>query len=155
MRKQSKSSLSQADIEYLICDVSNLWRRVFQKTMKRLKIKMSDRRVLLAIYRHPGSTQVQIANLVAMAPQNLMRSIDSLEKRKLIKKSPALNDRRINLLQVTHKADSVINEIIELGNEVKPKLLTTINDTQMNNLYVAMQQIKTNLLNHLQEGGPQ
>jgi DNA-binding MarR family transcriptional regulator len=74
------------DIEYLVCHVNLLWRRFLNNKIKNLGISGTEKRVLFCIARNPGMTQVQIAKLLELEPQNLVRILDRLGEEKWVVK---------------------------------------------------------------------
>ncbi len=75
--------MDEQDIEFLICDISVLWRRAFSLHTKEMGISTIERRIILNVDRRPGATQVEIANLIDIEPQNLTKPLDRLIASKL------------------------------------------------------------------------
>ena len=140
------------DIEYLVCHVGNLWRRLLGVKIKSLGVTVVEKRVLFAIARHPGLTQIQIANLLELEPQNLVRTLDKLESQHWIQKCNDPNDRRVKCLSVTKEAEKIIAQIKELSNSIKPQILAGMNEKEAQAVVKYLADIRENLFRELGEG---
>lgn len=139
------------DIEYLVCHVGNLWRRLLGVKIKALGINVTEKRVLFAIARYSGLTQVQIANLLELEPQNLIRSLDKLANLELIKKCADPNDRRVKCLSITPQGKKMIEKILVLSNSIRPEILQGMDDKKIEQVVKHMGLIRENLLKELGE----
>lgn len=119
------------DIEYLICQVALLWKRLLNVSTQHLGITGTERRALLCISCHPGLTQVAVADLLEIEPQNLMRALDKLQKSDWIEKKPDLNDRRAKCLFLTLKGKKMITQIKSLADEIRPKIINGMKDKEL------------------------
>lgn len=137
------------DIEYLICHVAMLWRRLLHTKIKPLGISGTEKRVLFCIALNPGLTQVKIANLLELEPQNLMRSLDKLEKQGLITKTPDKKDRRVKCLFITKEAKKMVAQIQAIGNDIKPEILSGIENKKIQILVKQLSEIRENLFREL------
>lgn len=138
------------DIEYLICHVGMLWRRLLGTKIKTLGISTTDKRVLFSIGRHPGLTQIEIANHLELEPQNLIRSLDKLESQGWIEKRPRSEDRRVKCLFITPSAKKIIAEIKAMGHAIKPQILAGIDEKKMQILIQQLSLIRENLFKELE-----
>lgn len=118
------------DIEFLICDVAILWRRIFGLLTKDLGISNIERRIILNIDRHPGSTQIEIANLIDIEPQNLIKPLDKLIELQWIEKHADPKDRRIKRLFITKNCQPVLKEIHKIGDTLRPIILNYMNEKE-------------------------
>lgn len=117
------SALDTSNIEHMVCHVGALWRRLLNSRVKALGVSGTEMRALLCISHNPGLTQIQIATLLDVEPQNLQRSLDKLEKADWLHKEMDANDRRIKCLYVTPKAKKIISQIQSVREDVKPQVL--------------------------------
>ena len=134
------------DIEYLICNVAMLWRRLLNAKIKTLGISGTEKRVMFSIACYPGLTQVQIAKRLELEPQNLVRLLDKLEAQDWIAKKADPQDRRVKCLYVTEKANQIIGQIKQLGNAVKPEILAGIDEKKLIQMVESLTAIKSNLV---------
>lgn len=137
------------DIEFLVCHVALLWRRLIYSAIKPLGISGIEKRVLYCISHHPGATQVQIANLVDLEPQNLLRSLDKLEKNNWIRKETDCNDRRIKCLFITKEAKTIMAKIDTISDQIRQKILANISTNQQQLISETLNKIRENLLQNI------
>jgi DNA-binding MarR family transcriptional regulator len=62
-------------------------------------------------------SQQQIADIIIKDKNSVVKLIDGLEEKKLVKRIPNSKDRRQNLIQVTTYAKSIQQEVTELAME--------------------------------------
>ncbi|MCH9643361.1 MAG: MarR family transcriptional regulator [Gammaproteobacteria bacterium] len=99
------------EIEYSICDVSCLLKRMFNAAMKEIGLSNIERRTLMKIKRFPGITQIELARKLEIEPQNMLRILDRLEDRQWISKQQDPNDRRSKHIFVTQEAEPILKQI--------------------------------------------
>ena len=141
------------DIEYLICHVNSLWRRFLNSKIKNLGISGTEKRVLFCIAQNPGMTQVQIAKLLELEPQNLVRVLDRLSEEEWIEKKLDPEDRRVKCLSVTAKAEVIIAKIKNMGNKAKAEILAGVDNQEAKVLLASLSFMRANLLAQLEETG--
>lgn len=138
------------DIEYLICHIASMWRRLVGIKIKALGISTMEKRVLFAIARHPGLTQVQIANLLELEPQNLIRILDRLENQAWLEKRANPQDRRAKCLFVTREAKKMITQIRTLSQDIKPQILAGMDEVKIHTIVSQLTDIRENLFRELE-----
>jgi MarR family transcriptional regulator for hemolysin len=139
------------DIEYLVCHVGNLWRKLLGIKIKSLGINVTEKRVLFAIGRYTGLTQVKIANLLELEPQNLIRSLDKLEKLGWIQKCADPEDRRVKCLSLTAQGKKMILQIQTLSNSIKPQILEGFDEKKIQQVVKHLSDMRENLFKELGE----
>jgi|GEM_PF-3745965 MarR family transcriptional regulator for hemolysin len=139
------------DIEYLVCHVGLLWRRLLNAKIKSLGISGTEKRVLFCIAHNPGLTQIQIANLLDLEPQNLMRSLDKLEQQKWIQKQSDPDDRRIKCLTITTTAHKVVAKIKKISDNLKPQILSGLDDKNLQVVINQLAKMRENIVEQLNE----
>lgn len=137
------------DIEFNICDAASLWRRLFNSQSKELGICNIERRIIISVDRHPGSTQIEIAHLLEIEPQNLIRPLDKLVTENLIEKRADVKDRRSKLLFITPQCQGVLTKIHEMADAVRPIALSGLSPAEIEQLKRNLIKIKQNLELHL------
>lgn len=152
-QKPSVDLLDIDDIEYLICHIAMVWRRLVYTKIKSLKISGTEKRVLFCVARFPGSTQIQVAHLLELEPQNLMRSLDRLEKRGWIAKTADKTDRRAKCLFITEEAKIIIKKIKLISDRLKPEILAGLSPQEVANMVKKLSNIRQNLLSQLEDVG--
>lgn len=118
------------DIEFLVCDLGILWRRAFNLLTKELGISTIERRIIIYVERMPGATQVEIANLLDIEPQNLTKPLDKLIQQKCIEKRQDISDRRVKRLYVTKKCLPMIKKVQEIADHIRPIIMSGMTDKE-------------------------
>lgn len=147
-----KSPQNPEEFEFLICDISNLWRKLLTQHSKEIGITTTEWRVLYAIVRFPGSTQVQIAQLVELEPQSLTRILDKLEQNCWIEKQASPQDRRAKCLYATDQSEEIISQIKHIGDKIiRPQALRSMKKDKASELIGLLVGVKNNLLAQIEK----
>ncbi|MHB9054530.1 MAG: MarR family winged helix-turn-helix transcriptional regulator [Paludibacteraceae bacterium] len=104
---------------------------------------------LLLIESHCGMTQQELADELTCNKVQVVRIIDYLSYNGYVQRMPNLDDRRKYQLTVTEKAQKVIPEIRKVMNEVFNISFQGITQIQIDDFYVLLYQIETNLTRQL------
>jgi len=137
------------EIEFLICDTASLWRRLFNSETKAIGITNIERRIIISVDRRPGATQIEIAHLLEIEPQNLIRPLDKLVAENLIEKRPDTQDRRSNCLFITASCRTILTKIDKMANKLRPIALAGLSEKEIERLKNTILHIKQNLESHL------
>ncbi|ODN42717.1 MarR family winged helix-turn-helix transcriptional regulator [Piscirickettsia litoralis] len=133
------------ELEFLICDVSNWWRRIYSSSSQGLGIGPTERRALYAIYQNPGLTQVQLAEFLDIEPQGLTRILDHFVDLNWLRKEIAPKDRRARCLYLTSASNPIIEKIRAIGDEFRPQSLENISNNELENFINTIKKMKENL----------
>src|SRR3990167_2906904 len=133
------------DIEYLVCYIGLLWRRLINSKIKPLGISGTEKRVLFCILRNSGLNQVQMATLLDLEPQNLMRSLDRLEKNGWIERQTDAKDRRVKCPYLTVAGKKIISKIQSLSNQLKPHILANMDEKNIQYVVKYLAQMRENI----------
>jgi MarR family transcriptional regulator for hemolysin len=144
-KNESACATDIYDIEYLVCHVGLLWRRLLNAQIKTLGFSGNEKRVLFCIAHNPGLTQVQIATLLDLEPQNLMRSLDKLEQQQLIAKQADPKNRRTKCLYIQPAAKHIIEKIKTLSDQIKPQILTGIDAKEIKQVVDTLARMRENI----------
>ncbi len=120
--------MDEQDIEFLICDISVLWRRAFSLNTKEIGISTIERRIILNVDRRPGATQIEIANLIDIEPQNLTKPLDRLIAHQLLEKRLDGSDRRVKRLYITKNCIPIIKKICNIAEDLRPMVMAGISE---------------------------
>ena len=91
-------------IGFLISDVARLMRTVFDRRMNSLGLTRAQWLVLTRLYRRPGASQTELAEMLEIDRANAGRMIDRMEKGGWLERRPDGADRRIWRLYLTAEA---------------------------------------------------
>ncbi|MEE1012905.1 MAG: MarR family winged helix-turn-helix transcriptional regulator [Clostridia bacterium] len=80
-----------------------LRRRALQQTLEEKRLHPSQLAILDYIYKHPGCTQVEISENMALTPAAITLATQRLQKENLIEKQADQNNLRRNMLNLTEE----------------------------------------------------
>lgn len=91
-------------IGYVLSDVARLIRTVFDRRVRDIGLTRAQWLVLTRIYRKPGASQTELAEMLEIDRASAGRIIDRMEKGGWLERRPDAVDRRINRLFLTADA---------------------------------------------------
>ena len=138
------------EIEHSICDVSQLWKRMFNAAMKEIGLSNSERRTLVNIKRFPGITQIELARKLDIEPQNILRVLDRLEEKQWIEKKQDPNDRRAKRIYTTLKAAPILERIFNKATKLHNRVLNSMSPQEVNACHEILNKIKARLTEELE-----
>jgi MarR family transcriptional regulator for hemolysin len=86
--------------------------------------------------------QKDMAEFMGKDQSVILRLIDSLEKKDLVRRVIDSNDRRKNFLMVTKKGERVIDEYLEIEFNLMTELLQGLSKTEIDNFYKVVESIR-------------
>jgi MarR family transcriptional regulator for hemolysin len=90
-------------------------------------------------------SQVELADRMMIEPATLVGVLDRMERDRLIKRTPAPNDRRKKVICLNDAADGVWSDVIVCAKRVRARATRGLSDRQLASLFKALQTIKQNL----------
>lgn len=100
-------------IAYRFIRGANSVNKTLNKKLSPYNIAIEQRATLEIIKFEPNVNQVTIANLLGKDKTTISRSLDSLEKKGLIKKSETIEDKRYKKVELTEAGESILEDSIE------------------------------------------
>ncbi|WP_421998874.1 MarR family winged helix-turn-helix transcriptional regulator [Reyranella sp.] len=94
-------------IGYMLSDVARLIRTVFDRRVRDIGLTRAQWLVLTRLYRRPGASQTELADMLEIDRASAGRMIDRMEKNGWVERRPDGGDRRINRLHLTAEARKV------------------------------------------------
>jgi MarR family transcriptional regulator, transcriptional regulator for hemolysin len=91
-------------IGYMLSDVARLIRTVFDRRVRKLGLTRAQWLVLTRLYRVPGASQTELADMLEIDRASAGRMIDRMEKAGWLERRADEGDRRINRLHLTPAA---------------------------------------------------
>lgn len=135
------------DLFFLLHDVARLIRVAADKRARVDGMTRAQWALLIQLFRNPGLSQKEVADLLEVEPISVGRLVDRLERNGLIERRPDPSDRRIWRLNLTAAAGPVLKRI---GIQ-RAELAAMIDDGVPGHIRAAMleglSRMKTNLLN--------
>src|SRR5512139_367920 len=94
-------------IGYMLSDVARLIRTVFDRRVRDLGLTRGQWLVLTRVYRRPGVSQTELADMLEIDRASAGRMIDRMERGGWVERRADPGDRRINRLHLTAEARKV------------------------------------------------
>jgi DNA-binding MarR family transcriptional regulator len=129
----------------LIRDISQLMRAEFNRRMAPKGLTQAQWQALARLSFCEGVRQVQLAEMLEIAPITLTRQLDRLEEQGWVERRPDPEDRRAQRLFLTPEAQPMLQELWKEAAEVKELAMRGMPHEQREALIDALNVMKTNL----------
>ena len=129
----------------LTYEISQLIRQRFNKESEIPGFTHSQWRVLVHLSENENCRQVDLAEILEIKPITLVKQIDLLEKAGLVRRNKDKEDRRAYRLQITHKAQSVIQALWKIADSVEDRAMSVLTEEEQALLVKLLQRIKRNM----------
>ncbi|BCH26547.1 transcriptional regulator [Mesorhizobium sp. L-8-10] len=106
----------------------------FIGTMAAVGLRPASFSVLCVVNANPGLTQTAVSEALGLQRTNLVPIIDTLEKRGLARREPALNDRRSHALFLTDAGERLLAEAMGLQAEHESRVLARLQPKERDQL---------------------
>lgn len=133
----------QEDLAFLIAQVGSHSQSSFGRQVDPFGLRLAHVGVLKAIFREDGPTQRELGDALGMFPSNLVRLIDELEEKGLVRRGKSADDRRSYTLQLTKKGQGVVLELITLTRAHQDRICTSLAPAERQELTRLLQKIAT------------
>lgn len=91
--------------------------------------------------------QQDIALLIGRTKSAVLRIIDILEEKQLLRRVPSSNDRRKNIIQITPKGSALMKEILERFHYLREGLTANIPKDEVTKCFEVLKKIQSNCKN--------
>lgn len=121
--------------------------RRLQKKLNQAGLNMTIEQwsVLYHLWKEDGKSQQELCNATFRDKPSITRLVDNLERLNFVKRVPAENDRRINLIYLTKQAQKLQEQTMELAEETLNEALTGVATEQINLCKEVLQRVYDNL----------
>ena len=137
---------SDGYIGYVISDVARLMRTVFDRRVRRLGLTRAQWLVMTRLYRRPGASQSELAEMLEVEKATAGRLVDRLEKNGWVVRRPDAVDRRINRLYLTAEAERVQARMWSIAQATVDDALVALSSAERQQLEELMNRVKARLL---------
>ena len=86
--------------------------------------------------------QKDMAEILGKDQSAILRTVDALQKKGLIRRVTGTNDRRKNFLMVTKKGERVIDQYLKIEFQLNEELLDGLTDSDLDAFYKVVEHIK-------------
>ena len=105
-------------IPFEIGETAHALRKAFDRLAVGMGVTRAQWKVLFKLTRKPGMRQVELADMLDLEPITLCRIVDRLEEAGLVERSRDPEDRRAWRLNVTARAQPLIEKLQGVGAEL-------------------------------------
>jgi|JRYF01.1.fsa_nt_gb DNA-binding MarR family transcriptional regulator len=145
IEKPSNRSRQRQGIGFLVADTARRLRSAFAGRLQGTGLTLAQARVLLHVAREPGMRQVELADLLEVAPITLARLMDRLEGHGLVERRPDESDGRAYRIFATHAADATLAAIEEVSDALVREALHGIGAGDEQIVAACLQRMRANL----------
>jgi len=132
-------------------ETGKMMREMFRAFKKRIaeqadiKLTIEEFGLLHTIYKKEVDViQSDLASILGKDKSFILRLIDSLEEKELVRRVADTNDRRKNYLMVTKYGEKVIKKYVEIGFDLMSELQQGLTESDINTFYKVVNQIRSN-----------
>ena len=119
--------------------------RLVEKNLQDTGIYRGQHQLLMYIAKHPNRSQIEIAEGLDLTPATVAVTIKKLVTAGYIKKQVDDRDNRFNKIELTEKAEAVIDESIRIFNAIDKCMLKDFSNDELDTLMDYMTRIQNNL----------
>lgn len=136
---------------FLLRDNSRLMRIAFTERVSGLT--QAQWGALARLSRHQGLNQVGLADLLEVQPITVARLVDKLATLGLVERRPDPKDRRAQQLFLTDKAQPLLDQMWEAGDEILDAAYSGFSEQERHDFIEMMIRMRANLARLAQEDG--
>ena len=139
------SDEDERHVGFLISDVARLLRTAFDRRVRRLGLTRSQWLVINRLYRLPGATQSELAEMLEVDKATAGRMVDRMEKKGWVVRRPDAADRRVNRLHLTAEIDLIQVQLTQIADRTVDDALAPLSPRQREQFALAMRRVKRQL----------
>jgi DNA-binding MarR family transcriptional regulator len=101
--------------------------------------------VINRLYRRPGATQSELAEMLEVEKATAGRMVDRMEKKGWVVRRPDAADRRVNRLHLTAEADLLQVQLSQIADRTVDDALALLSPRDRDRFSVSMRRVKRQL----------
>ncbi|EPQ8263565.1 transcriptional regulator SlyA [Vibrio alginolyticus] len=149
---QDINSLRDLSMAEKLSRVARLWKMVADRELEPLNLTYPRWTALWKLYRMGDNiSQKHLAEALEIELASLMRTLKLLEEQSLIVRHCCEHDKRARIVSLTEEGKTLLKQMEARILQVRSKLLTDINDQELQQLSLILDQIAHNALDSLSE----
>ncbi len=149
---QDINSLRDLSLAEKLSRVARLWKMVADRELEPLNLTYPRWTALWKLYRMGDNiSQKHLAEALEIELASLMRTLKLLEEQSLIVRHCCEHDKRARIVSLTVEGKTLLKQMEARILQVRSKLLTDINDQELQQLSLILDQIAHNALDSLSE----
>jgi DNA-binding MarR family transcriptional regulator len=132
-------------LPFEIAETAHALRKAFDRRAATLGVTRAQWKVLFRLSRTPGLRQVELADILDVEPITLSRIVDRLEEAGLVERTADPADRRAWRLQVTAKAQPLIEKLRALADGLVAQAFEGLSDEDREAMRAMLARVRDNL----------
>ena len=129
----------EKSIGFKINQTANKINNKFNIVLQKYDIAPEQRATLEIIKYEKDVNQTKIANILGKDKTTISRTLNTLESKSLITKTPI--DKRTNLLQLTKKGEEILNESSSCVKTFRKNLTSKLDNEEINKLIILLEKV--------------
>jgi DNA-binding MarR family transcriptional regulator len=121
-------------IAELICDLTRNCSIKEEYFASSFNLSPSEVRFLKLFASSPAYNIKELRDLLRLTPGRITHILTSLEKKKLISRSPDPDDKRVILVRITPKANPLISNLLKNYSELHYKILQSVKKEELDKI---------------------
>ncbi len=135
---------------FLVSDVARLLRTEFDRRVRDFGLTRSQWLALTRIYRQPGCTQSELAEMMEMEKGPAGRLIDRLEDNGFVVREADPADRRVNRIHLTPEAEAIERTMRRIARQTILEALSDLDEAERDKAVELLITVKARLQELLQ-----
>lgn len=133
-------------IGVMISDIARILRTVFDRRVSRLGLTRAQWLVLTRLYRRPGASQSELAEMMEVEKASAGRMIDRLESKGWVERRAQAGDRRVNRIYLRPEAERVHKRIWRIAEGTVDDALADLSRQEAAQLVKLLARVKGRLV---------
>ena len=122
-----------------------MMRQDFDRRIADVGVTRSQWSMIVAVARHPGSTQRQVAELLEMSEASAGRLIDRLCADGLLERQERNDDRRARSVFVTDKVKPMLEQLGEIAKASESRVFNGLSEEELEQMSALLDKVYRNL----------
>ncbi|MGZ8928841.1 MAG: MarR family winged helix-turn-helix transcriptional regulator [Methylobacter sp.] len=126
-------------------EISHIIRQRFNKEAEHIGFTHAQWRALVHLSENENCRQIDLAEILEIKPITLARQIDLLEEAGLVRRNKDSDDRRAYRLELTPKAQPIMQELWKIADGVEAEVLKALSLAERKTMIALLERIKISL----------
>jgi DNA-binding MarR family transcriptional regulator len=115
--------------------------RELSRALAPLDLKLVQLDLLMNLYRHPGTSQHDLARRLLVGRSNITMLLPQLEKQGFLRREPDARDKRVMRIHMTPKGEAVLMEALKVYTALIDRVMAQSTPAQCDAMGLVMQRI--------------
>ena len=141
---------SDNSIGWILGDLGRLMRKLADRRLGAIGLTRAQWYALGNLRRCGPMTQAALAEIMEVETATVARLIDRLETAGWVARRADPHDRRVKRVSLTAKAEDIMDEVGEIGQQLRDDMLTDLSYDQRDQLLATLSTVKARLIRLLE-----